>query len=78
VPGFNLAITAFYCACPTYKRSLLVQEQDMLNLRSLRAKKARLALKLSGSGSRVIIITMLGLAVLSALLFFASLDRMPI
>jgi ATP-dependent Clp protease ATP-binding subunit ClpC len=52
-----------------------VQEQDMLNLRSLRAKKARLALKLSGSGSRVIIITMLGLAVLSALLFFASLDR---
>lgn len=52
-----------------------MQEQDMLNLRSLRAKKARLALKLSGSGSRVIIITMLGLAVLSALLFFASLDR---
>src|SRR5665213_482872 len=47
----------------------------MLNLRSLRAKKARLALKLSGSGSSLLIVIMLVFAVLSATLPFTNLDR---
>lgn len=52
-----------------------MQEQDTINLRSTRAKKARLALKISNTGDKLLLVVMSVFAVLSLLLFFTSFSR---
>jgi len=52
-----------------------VQGQETLNLQSIRAKKARLALRVSKTGGKILIVIISVLAVLSVLLFFTSFSK---
>jgi ATP-dependent Clp protease ATP-binding subunit ClpC len=73
--GYNLAIFTVYYARTDYQRSFLVQEQDALNLQSIRAKKARLATKVDNRGDKLLLVMVFVFAVLSLLLFLTSFSR---
>src|SRR5665213_3562315 len=72
--GFTLALFTICCSWTCHKRSFLVGA-DTLNLQSIRAKKARLALRIGKNGASVLLVIVFVLALFSLLLFFTSFSR---
>jgi ATP-dependent Clp protease ATP-binding subunit ClpC len=70
-----MAFYTLYCSRSTYKGSFLVQGQNILNLKSIRAKKAQLAIKLRGGRVQVLIVLIIVLIVTSVFLFLTSFSR---